>query len=101
MGSPLPSPEVTAQIREVQSSIDVPGLDWDWTDVAGYLDRVETVRSAVSVAVLVGHLPLRASVVGFELVRQRARKAPAASECWTCIDPFRSLLDGGSSRRRT
>jgi N-acyl-D-amino-acid deacylase len=64
--APLFDRPVLEQVREAQSSIDVPGLDWDWTDVTGYLDRVDSVNPAVSVAVLVGHLPLRAGVVGFD-----------------------------------
>lgn len=71
--APFSDGAVREQVREAQSGIDVPGLDWDWTDIDGYLNRVDAVNAAVSVAVLVGHLPLRAGVVGFD-------QRPATSE---------------------
>lgn len=88
--APLHDLAVKGQIREVQSSIDVPGVDWDWQDVAGYLARVEAVRAAVSVAVLVGHLPLRASVVGFD------QRRATSSELTEMQDQLELMLRQGA-----
>lgn len=88
--APLPDRVTAAAIREAESTIDVPGVEWDWTDVAGYLDRVESAGPAVSVAVLVGHLPLRASVVGFD------QRAPTAVELDRMGNELARLLRQGA-----
>ncbi len=41
-----------------------PDVDYDWTSVAGYLDRMRAARPAVNVAYLVPHGLLRLSVMG-------------------------------------
>ena len=42
------------------------GVDWDWTTVAEYLQRLETKGLPLNVGTLMGHGTIRASVMGFE-----------------------------------
>ena len=49
-------------------------LDWDWDALPGFLARVERQGAALNAATLVGHGPLRASVMGFE------NRAPSPAE---------------------
>ncbi|MDQ1606261.1 MAG: N-acyl-D-amino-acid deacylase [Microbacteriaceae bacterium] len=42
-----------------------PELDWGWSDVDGYLARVDAARPAVNVATYVGLGSIRAAVMGF------------------------------------
>jgi N-acyl-D-amino-acid deacylase len=44
----------------------LPGMALDWTDLAGYLLRLETARPAVNVATLVPNGNLRLAVIGAE-----------------------------------
>ncbi|MFG3227963.1 amidohydrolase family protein [Kitasatospora sp. NPDC048194] len=68
---------------------DPPDLDWDWRDVAGYLDRIDRTRPAVNACYLVPHGSLRMLAMGW------ADRPPTAAE----LDRMRhvlakSLLDG-------
>jgi N-acyl-D-amino-acid deacylase len=38
----------------------------DWTDLAGYTARVNAQGSAINIAPLVGHVPVRVAVIGYE-----------------------------------
>ena len=42
------------------------GLEIDWPDAAGYLDRINATRPSVNIATFVGHGNIRASVIGYE-----------------------------------
>lgn len=54
-------------IRSAVSYLDVdPSIEWTWEDVGTYLDTVAAARTSLNVASLVGHLPIHASVVGFD-----------------------------------
>lgn len=60
-------PSTVDGLRAAVSYLDLdPGIRWTWQDVAGYLDAVATARPGLNVATLVGHLPLRAAVCGFD-----------------------------------
>ena len=48
------------------------GVDWRWTDTAGYLDTIERARPALNVGMLVGHCALRQYVMGEESVERAA-----------------------------
>ncbi|MFD8702316.1 amidohydrolase family protein [Kitasatospora sp. NPDC059648] len=45
---------------------DPAGLDWDWRDVAGYLDRIDRTGPAVNACYLVPHGSLRMLAVGWQ-----------------------------------
>ncbi|MFF4926678.1 amidohydrolase family protein [Kitasatospora sp. NPDC001261] len=68
---------------------DPDGFDWDWRDVAGYLDRIDRSGVAVNACYLVPHGTLRMLVMGW------ANRPPTPGE----LDRMRqvlakSLLDG-------
>ncbi|MBO1417896.1 amidohydrolase family protein [Streptomyces sp. FH025] len=68
---------------------DPEGFDWDWRDVAGYLDRIDRTRVAVNACYLVPHGSLRMLAMGW------ANRPPTPAE----LDRMRqvlaqSLLDG-------
>jgi N-acyl-D-amino-acid deacylase len=64
--SPLSDTADRAAIRSAVSYLDVDaGVTWSWSRTGEYLAALEQARPAVNVAVLVGHVPLRASVCGF------------------------------------
>jgi N-acyl-D-amino-acid deacylase len=63
-GVPLPARQATA-IRRANATIDPDlGVDWSWSDLAGYRDALEGQGIALNTAPLVGHIPLRIAVAG-------------------------------------
>jgi N-acyl-D-amino-acid deacylase len=57
--------EAILEMRDMIAGINgAPDIEYDWTTVAGYLDRIEGVRPAVNAAMLVPHGTLRLSVMG-------------------------------------
>ena len=59
------TPEAVIGMRDMVAGINgTPDIDYDWTTVAGYLERVQGARPAVNVAYLVPHGLLRLSVLG-------------------------------------
>lgn len=59
------TPEALIAMRDMIASINgVPDIDYDWTTVAGYLDRLAAARTSVNTAYLVPHGILRLSVLG-------------------------------------
>lgn len=61
-----PAADVGA-VRAQLSIIDVDkGVDWSWRSMAEYLDTVEQTGTAMNIAMLAGHLGIRASFVGFD-----------------------------------
>lgn len=63
---PITDAAVAAQLRPLMTYCDDPSVDWDWTSVASYLDRVRTTDPLLDVLVLAGHNAIRASVVGLD-----------------------------------
>lgn len=54
-------------IRDLSGPIfGYPQVQWDWSDLRGYFDRLESQGTAVNVATLVGHGNVRAAVLGLE-----------------------------------
>lgn len=65
--APLADGADVAGIRAAVGYLDLdPAVDWSWRDWAGYASALAAARPSVNVAGLVGHLPLRAGVVGFD-----------------------------------
>ncbi|MEU9045400.1 MULTISPECIES: D-aminoacylase [unclassified Kitasatospora] len=68
---------------------DPADLDWDWRDVAGYLDRIDRTGVAVNACYLVPHGTLRTLVMGW------ADRPPTPAELDRMRQVLaRSLLDG-------
>lgn len=66
------SPE---DVRDQLAIVDVdPGVPWTWHSMAEYFEAVRGSGTAMNVAMLAGHLAIRASCVGFD------DRAPARSE---------------------
>jgi len=63
---------------------------WDWRTVAGYRDRLAKAPTAINVAVLTGHLPVRVSALGY------ADRAPTAAELATMCDLVDTALEEGA-----
>jgi N-acyl-D-amino-acid deacylase len=62
IGPDIDAAEVRAQLAIVDVDASVP---WSWQSMAGYLDTVRRAGTAMNVAMLAGHLGIRASCVGF------------------------------------
>lgn len=65
-------------------------LSWDWTDVDGYLARVEDARPAVNVATYVGLGSIRCAVSGF------AAERPSAEQRAEMVELTRRCLGQGA-----
>jgi N-acyl-D-aspartate/D-glutamate deacylase len=54
-------------LRASVSYLDLdPAVAWTWASTASYLDVVAGARPSINVAMLTGHIPLHAGVVGFD-----------------------------------
>ncbi|WP_283134886.1 N-acyl-D-amino-acid deacylase family protein [Rhizohabitans arisaemae] len=63
---PLTPETDTAALRAAVAFIDAdPAVEWSWRSLADYRAVLAGARPSVNTASLVGHLPLRAAVVGF------------------------------------
>lgn len=83
--APLTSGSEIAGVRDAIYIIDPdPAVGWDWTTMAGYLERVETSGVSLNVAALAGHLAIHASVMGYQ------NRPPTADE----VVRMQTLLDG-------
>jgi N-acyl-D-aspartate/D-glutamate deacylase len=61
-----PGVDITA-LRAQMAIVDVDhAVAWDWRSTAQYLARLADNGTAMNVAVLAGHLPMRVSCVGYE-----------------------------------
>jgi N-acyl-D-amino-acid deacylase len=65
--APLAKREANKSVREAIYIVDPdPSVAWSWRTVDDYFSVVEAVRPALNVAVLAGHLAIRASVMGYD-----------------------------------
>jgi len=60
-------------------------IDWDWTSVAEYYDRLEANGLPLNVGTLIGHGTVRASVMGYEA------RAPSTGE----LEQMKGLVEQG------
>ena len=79
-----PGPLLGAAMQEAQADAQALGIDIDWKDLSGYLNRVQQQGTALNVASLVGHNTVRGAVLGFEDVQptpeQQARMESLVAE---------------------
>lgn len=54
------------EMLQEHTSIFGRGLDWQWSDLPGFIEHVESLGPAVNVATLVGHGSVRLAAMGFE-----------------------------------
>jgi N-acyl-D-amino-acid deacylase len=81
--APLTTPEQREYVIEALVTVEqVPrdaideAVPFDWAGQATYADALARVNTALNRAFLVGHLPVRAAVMGPEAARTRAATAP-------------------------
>jgi N-acyl-D-aspartate/D-glutamate deacylase len=72
------------RVEGMELSLLRAAVEWQWTDIAGYLDALERSQPALNVAALVGHCALRQFVMGEDSVERPATRDE--------IDTMRSLL---------
>jgi N-acyl-D-aspartate/D-glutamate deacylase len=72
------------RVEGMDMSLLRAAVEWQWTDIAGYLDAVERSQPALNVGALVGHCALRQFVMGEDSVERPATRDE--------IDTMRSLL---------
>jgi N-acyl-D-aspartate/D-glutamate deacylase len=72
------------RVEGMEMSLLRAAVEWQWTDIAGYLDALERSQPALNVAALVGHCALRQFVMGEDSVERPATRDE--------IDTMRSLL---------
>ena len=82
-GSAAPVTELGKSFSEKR--YEERGIDWDWTTVAEYLNRLEVVGMPLNVGTLIGHRTVRASVMGYEA------REPTPEE----LESMKELVDGG------
>lgn len=64
-----------ARVEGMEMSLLRAAVDWQWTDVAGYLEALDRSQPALNVGVLVGHCALRQFVMGEDSVERAATKS--------------------------
>lgn len=62
--APIADAAVASRLRPLMTYCDDPRVDWDWTDVEGYLSRVAAASPLIDVKILAGHNTIRGSVLG-------------------------------------
>jgi dihydroorotase/N-acyl-D-amino-acid deacylase len=67
-----------------------PEIDWSWSDLSGYFDRLERQGTAVNVATLVGHGNVRAAVLGLQ------DRAPTSREREAMMAEVQQAMDQGA-----
>lgn len=80
--APVPDDDVRRYLVAAMSTVEqIPeasieaGVPFDWTDLASYAARMDALPVLVNHASLVGHVPLRAAVLGVPAVHERAATA--------------------------
>jgi N-acyl-D-amino-acid deacylase len=84
---PLP-PSVAGSTRAANATIDPDrAVEWDWTDLAGYVGALDRSRLALNTAPLIGHLAARIAVAG-EAARplDDAERAALVATIDACLD---------------
>jgi N-acyl-D-amino-acid deacylase len=65
--APLASAAAMAGVREAIYIVDPdPNVPWQWCTVGEYFSVLDNTRPALNVALLAGHLAIRASVMGYD-----------------------------------
>jgi N-acyl-D-aspartate/D-glutamate deacylase len=72
------------RVEGMEMSLLRAAVQWQWTDVGGYLEALERSQPALNVGALVGHCALRQFVMGEDSVERPASRDE--------IDTMRSLL---------
>jgi N-acyl-D-amino-acid deacylase len=95
--APVTTPEQREYVIEALVTVEqVPrdaidaAVPFDWSDHATYVDALARVQTALNRAFLVGHLPVRAAVLGPEAARTRiATESEVSAMCELVADGLR------------
>lgn len=79
-----------AGVRGLLGIVEVPEVGWAWSGVRDYLDLVERHRPNLRIALLAGHLAIRASAVGLE------QRPPSPDELVAMCGLVQQALDEGA-----
>ena len=64
--APIPNGVDVETLRAAVAYIDLdPSIDWEWKTIDDYLSYMESLKTSVNVATLVGHIPIHTAVVGY------------------------------------
>ena len=88
--TPFPLVPETAHLLHEHHAGIFGELPWDWTNLGGYLDRLEAVGPVSNVAPLVGHGALRVAAMGFD------NRAPSDGELTLMQRLLAEALDEGA-----
>src|ERR1700694_4984092 len=74
---PTPASVVAAMStgEQIPEAAILAGVPFDWDDLASYMARLDAVPVLVNHAPLIGHVPLRAAVLGVPAVHDRPATA--------------------------
>jgi N-acyl-D-amino-acid deacylase len=84
------SPAAVDGVRGLLSIVEVAEVGWAWSSVGEYLDRVDHARPNLGIALLAGHLAIRASVIGLD------QRPPRPDELDRMCAMLQTALDDGA-----
>ena len=90
--SPAPVTDINREAMVESNRFLAAGaeFDWSWDSMGGYLDRLDASGTAMNVLALVGHVPIRSAVMGYE------KRYPTADELGAMKDLLRQSLEEGA-----
>jgi N-acyl-D-aspartate/D-glutamate deacylase len=80
------------RVEGMEMSLLRAAVEWQWSDVAGYLEALERSQPALNVGALVGHCALRQFVMGEDSVERPA----TGNEIETMLSLLRSAMRAGA-----
>jgi N-acyl-D-amino-acid deacylase len=81
--APVPPQAADAIHNYMKYFVPPEGLDWDWSTVGEYLEKIEKGGISENVAMLVGHTNLRLAVMGYESRPATSREVEAMKNLLT------------------
>lgn len=84
------APDAVAGVRGLLGIVEVPEVPWAWSSVGDYLGLVRRRRPNLRIALLAGHLAIRASTVGLD------QRPPTADELASMCGLVQQALEEGA-----
>ncbi|MHB8669392.1 MAG: N-acyl-D-amino-acid deacylase family protein [Acidimicrobiales bacterium] len=78
-------------VEQIPRDALVEGVPWDWSTLPEYFARLRRTPSLLNFGVLVGHVPLRASVLGVKAACEREANPAETAELITALRSALSL----------
>lgn len=88
--APLPKEYVSDWRKNLAGLDGNPNIDWDWTTIEEYLNKIENIKPSYNLAVLAPHGNIRMEVMGLE------NRPATDEEIWKMQDVLRRCLDEGA-----